>query len=113
MVREEVLRSPSVVPAVPGVYAWYLKRALATVPTEGCLTDERGCHTVGANIGPAVAEGPGGRRAVEVDRSSYRYDPRPDCNGELRKALVTLASQKACYGYRRLWAVLSRRAVTM
>jgi putative transposase len=48
-------------------------------------------------------------KLVEVDRSSYRYDPRPDRNGELREALLTLARQKPRYGYRRLWAVLSRR----
>jgi putative transposase len=44
-----------------------------------------------------------------VDRSSYRYEPRPDRNGELREALVTLARQKPRWGYRRLWAVLSQR----
>jgi putative transposase len=48
-------------------------------------------------------------KLVAVDRSSYRYDPRPDRNGELREALITLARQKPRYGYRRLWAVLSRR----
>ena len=48
-------------------------------------------------------------KLVAVDRSSYRYDPRPDRDGELRKALITLARQKPRYGYRRLWAVLSRR----
>ena len=48
-------------------------------------------------------------KLVEVDRSSYRYDPRPDRNGELREVLLTLARQKPRYGYRRLWAVLSRR----
>jgi putative transposase len=48
-------------------------------------------------------------KLVEVDRSSYRYDPRPDRNSELREALLTLARQKPRYGYRRLWAVLSRR----
>ena len=48
-------------------------------------------------------------KLVEVDRSSYRYDPRPDRNGTLREALITLARQKPRYGYRRLWAVLSRR----
>ncbi len=48
-------------------------------------------------------------KLVEVDRSSYRYEPRPDRNAELREALLTLARQKPRYGYRRLWAVLSRR----
>jgi len=48
-------------------------------------------------------------KLVNVGRSSYRYEPRPDGNGELREALVTLARQKPRWGYRRLWAVLSQR----
>jgi len=44
-----------------------------------------------------------------VDRASYRYDPRPDRNAELRDELVKLARQKPRYGYRRLHAVLERR----
>jgi putative transposase len=44
-----------------------------------------------------------------VERSSYRYEPRPDRNAELRIELVTLARQKPRYGYRRLHALLSRR----
>ena len=34
--RTECLTRPSPVPAVPGVYAWYFRAALADVPTEGC-----------------------------------------------------------------------------
>ena len=48
-------------------------------------------------------------KLLDVDRSSYRYEPRPDRNAELRDQLITLARQKPRYGYRRLWAVLSRR----
>jgi putative transposase len=44
-----------------------------------------------------------------VERSSYRYEPRPDRNAELRDALVQLARQKPRYGYRRLHALLCRR----
>jgi putative transposase len=44
-----------------------------------------------------------------MDRSSYRYEPRPDRNGMLREDLVRLARQKPRYGYRRLHALLSRR----
>ena len=45
-----------------------------------------------------------------VERSSYRYEPRPDRNVELRDELVKLARQKPRYGYRRrLHALLSRR----
>ncbi len=44
-----------------------------------------------------------------VERSSYRYEPRPDRNADLRSELVKLARQKPRYGYRRLHALLSRR----
>jgi len=39
-------------------------------------------------------------RLLEVDRSTYRYEARPDGNQELREALVALARQKPRYGYR-------------
>lgn len=48
-------------------------------------------------------------RLLELDRATYRYEPRPDRNDELREALVTLARQKPRYGYRRLWALLTRQ----
>ena len=48
-------------------------------------------------------------RLLEVDRTSYRYEARPDRNAGLREALLELARQKPRYGYRRLWAVLSRQ----
>jgi putative transposase len=48
-------------------------------------------------------------RLLGVERSSYRYEPRPDRNAELREELVKLARQKPRYGYRRLHALLSRR----
>jgi putative transposase len=44
-----------------------------------------------------------------MERSSYRYEPRPDRNIALRKELVKLARQKPRYGYRRLRGLLSRR----
>jgi putative transposase len=48
-------------------------------------------------------------KLLEVERSSYRYEPRPDHNAELRIELVKLARHKPRYGYRRLHALLSRR----
>jgi len=48
-------------------------------------------------------------KLLEVDRSSYRYEPRPDHNAELRKELVALARQKPRYGYRRLHSLLERK----
>lgn len=48
-------------------------------------------------------------KLVDLGRSSYRYEPRPDHNGSLRQELVALARQKPRYGYRRLHALLQRR----
>ena len=48
-------------------------------------------------------------KLVKMDRSSYRYECRPDHNAELRQELVSLARQKPRYGYRRLHVLLARR----
>ena len=48
-------------------------------------------------------------RLLEVDRSTYRYEPRPDRNATLREALWAVARQQTRYGYRRLWALLVRQ----
>lgn len=46
---------------------------------------------------------------LELDRGTYRYEPRPDHNAELRAALIELAKQKLRYGYRRLHVYLLRQ----
>ncbi|MEO5925702.1 MAG: hypothetical protein ABIR70_17920 [Bryobacteraceae bacterium] len=48
-------------------------------------------------------------KLVGVERGSYRYEPRPDRNAELRKALVELARKKTQYGYRVLGELLGRQ----
>lgn len=48
-------------------------------------------------------------KLVDMDRSSYRYEPRPDHNAELRQELVKLARHHSRYGYRRLHVLLERR----
>jgi len=48
-------------------------------------------------------------RLMEVDRTTYRYEPRPDQNAKLRTALIEAARQRPRYGYRRLWVVLTER----
>ena len=48
-------------------------------------------------------------KLLDVERSSYRYEPRPDRNAELREELLKLARRKPRYGYRRLHALLDRR----
>jgi putative transposase len=47
-------------------------------------------------------------KLMSLDRTTYRYKPRPDHNADLRQKLVTLARQKVRYGYRRLCALLER-----
>jgi putative transposase len=48
------------------------------------------------------------RKLLGGERSSYRYEPRPDRNGQLREELMKLARKKPRYGYRLLRALLSR-----
>jgi len=48
-------------------------------------------------------------KLLEMDRSSYRYEPQPDRNALLRQELIALARQKPRYGYRRLGVLLERR----
>jgi putative transposase len=48
-------------------------------------------------------------RLLEMDRSSYRYQPEADRNAVLREQLVQLARQKPRYGYRRLHVLLRWR----
>jgi putative transposase len=47
-------------------------------------------------------------KLLEMDRSSYRYEPQADRNAALREELIRLARQKPRYGYRRLGALLER-----
>jgi len=67
------------------------RRDVALVMTEHRLSERHAC------------------KLLELDRSTYRYEVRPDANQALRDALVALARQKPRYGYRRLWAILNRR----
>jgi putative transposase len=48
-------------------------------------------------------------KLLSVERSSYRYEPRPDRNAELRAALIELAREKTQYGYRMLQDLLERQ----
>ena len=41
-----------------------------------------------------------------LDRSTYRYEPEPDRNTELRANLRELARQRPRFGYRRLGVLL-------
>ena len=48
-------------------------------------------------------------KLLDLDRSSYRYEPMADRNAKLREELIALAKQKPRYGYRRLGVLLNRR----
>ena len=48
-------------------------------------------------------------KLLEMDRSSYRYEPRLDDDAQLRQDLIELARQKPRFGYRRLGVLLERR----
>jgi putative transposase len=48
-------------------------------------------------------------RLLKVDRTTYRYEPRPDRNAKLRVALIEAARQRPRFRYRRLWVVLTTR----
>ena len=51
-------------------------------------------------------------KLLGVDRSSYRYEPRPDRNAELREELIKLARQNRgsdIGGCTRSWNVAVRR----
>jgi putative transposase len=68
-----------------------VRRDVALVMTENGLSQRHAC------------------RLLEVDRTTYRYEPRPDRNAQLRAALIEAARHRPRYGYRRLWVVLTTR----
>jgi putative transposase len=67
------------------------RRDVALVVAEHGLSQRRAC------------------KLLEVDRATYRYEPRPERNAKLRTALLETARQQPRYGYRRLWVVLTKR----
>lgn len=67
------------------------RRDVALVMAEHGLSERRAC------------------KLLKLDRTAYRYEPRPDRNRELRQELVELAKQKPRFGYRRLGALLEKR----
>jgi hypothetical protein len=48
-------------------------------------------------------------KLMSMDCSTYRYEPRPDHNAELRQKLTELAKQKPRYRYRRLHVLLEQQ----
>jgi putative transposase len=59
-----------------------------------------------------IAGGLSERRActlLELQRSTFQYQPRPARDGELVEQVRSLAQRHPRYGYRRVWALLRRR----
>jgi putative transposase len=58
-----------------------------------------------------IAHGIAQRRAcilLQLQRSTFTYQARPDCHAELVKEVHDLAQRHPRYGYRRVWACLFR-----
>ena len=100
--REDVLRSPSVVPAAPGVYAWYFKRAPANVPTEGCLTID-GKVLLYVGISPKAPPTNGRPPSRQNLRTRLRYHMCGNAEGStLRLTLGCLLSEELGLQLRRV-----------
>ena len=100
--REEVLRSRSVVPASPGVYAWYFKRVPANVPTEGCLTVDRKVLLY-VGISPKAPPANGRPPSRQNLRTRLRYHMRGNAEGStLRLTLGCLLSEELGLQLRRV-----------
>lgn len=59
-----------------------------------------------------IAGGLSERRActlLELQRSTFHYQPRPVRDGDLVEQVQTLAQHRQRYGHRRIWALLHRR----
>ena len=50
---------------------------------------------------------------LSVWRSSCRYKPKPDRDGELREQLTALAREGPCFGYRLLGVLIARNGQTV
>jgi len=48
---------------------------------------------------------------LQLQRATFRYQPRPVANDSLAAELSALAQEQPRYGYRRMWALLRRKRV--
>ena len=75
------------------IYALSLKN---TLPVQRFPERRRGVSSVEYRLSKRTA-----CKLLDVERSSYRYEPRQNRSAERRNDLVKLARQKLRYGYRR------------
>jgi hypothetical protein len=105
--RTEVLRRPSPVPAVSGLYAWYFRAVPPHVPTSGCLTF-KGYTLLYLGIAPDMANKPNSRSSL---RKRIRQHYRGNAEGStLRRTLGVLLEDKSGFPLRR---VGSGRRITL
>lgn len=97
--REEVLRKPSPVPGVHGLYAWYFKDVPSAVPTEDCLkVDSKTLLYLG--IAPDKKNKPNSRASL-LTRIRQHY--RGNAEGStLRRTLGVLLEAKSGFPLRRV-----------
>lgn len=91
--RSEVLARPSVVPAVPGVYAWYFDKIPPGVPADKCHRS-RGHTLLYVGISPKEPS-LNGRVSKQSLQNRVRYHYRGNAEGStLRLTLGTLLSDE-------------------
>jgi hypothetical protein len=105
--RSEVLRRPSPVPRVPGLYAWYFRDVPVVIPTDNCLQLD-GKTLLYLNIAPDKANKPNSRSSL-LTRIRQHY--RGNAEGStLRRTLGVLVEEISGLPLRR---VGSGRRITL
>ena len=91
--RSEILHQPSLIPANPGLYAWYFKGIPSRVPTEGCLA-WKGSTLLYVGISPSKPTRSDRKSSQQNLRKRIRYHLQGNAFGStLRKSLGCLLSE--------------------
>lgn len=91
--RAEVLRTPSPVPAEPGVYGWYFREVPSGVPIDGCVSSQ-GARLVYIGISPSRPPSEPGKRGPNL-RKRIRQHYRGNASGStLRLTLGCLLAHE-------------------
>lgn len=97
--RDEVMCSPSPVPAISGVYFWWFKGIPSAVPLEGCLT-MNGYTLLYVGISPDKKGKPNSRSNLKT-RIKTHYSGNAE-GSTLRKTLGVLLSTESNFPLRRV-----------
>lgn len=98
--RAEVLRRPSPVPAVNGLYAWYFTDIPSIVPADGCLTLD-GKTLLYIGIAPDSINKPNSRQSLRQRIRRYHYRGNA-ASSTLRRTLGVLLEEKSGFPLRRV-----------